>query len=172
MILYLSIITVPGSGTQVDVNVLPTKKQVSGLYQDEAGGVERERRSLLQSTDQTFASASVQTIDGTRRRRASSASSSHRIGSFSSIKSGRTAKAAPAGALEPCLVSTKQQEQHHSGRPLFGINTTKPGAFAQQCTCPLVRLNPRSINRPKRTPPTPCTYRSIHTVRKVFTKHK
>jgi DNA mismatch repair ATPase MutL len=45
----------------VDVNVNSTKKQVTLSYHDEAlGRVERELRSLVQSTDQAIASASVQ----------------------------------------------------------------------------------------------------------------
>jgi DNA mismatch repair protein MLH1 len=174
MIMYLSI-TVPG--TQVDVNVHPTKKQVTLLYQDEVlGGVERRLRSLLQAIDQTFASTSVQSADKTRKSLSEEGDEPPpppRSASAAPHPSNlvRTTKAAPAGALEPYLVSTNRQE-HNSGCPLFDIDITQPGAFAQQCTCPLVRLTPKSVIRPKRITPTACTYRSIQSLRKVFFKHK
>ena len=114
-ILYISVEIPP---TQVDVNVHPTKKQVTLLYQDEIlSGIQTTLAELVKSQEQTFVSASVEASKKTavvnpykkKRKATENSEDTNRpkptttttVAPSSKI---RTTRAAPAGALEPYLV--------------------------------------------------------------------
>ncbi|GAX18029.1 DNA mismatch repair protein MLH1 [Fistulifera solaris] len=94
-----------------------------------------------------------------------------------SSKRVRTHYTDPQGAMEPFLF---QESPHEANCPLLGssseIDLTQPGAFAdvaKQCTCrQTIRLPRLSFCRPKRIPPTECTYKSIAQLRQpLFEPH-
>lgn len=100
----------------------------------------------------------------------------------------RTDNAAPAGALEPFLVSTQEQQsqtptnakgtptpQHENTCELSSVDMTLPGAFASvicRCRAPqtIAKLvPPASTKRPKKVISTECSLASIHALRQEIT---
>ena len=190
-ICYISISLPP---TQVDVNVHPTKKHVTMLYQDKVlNAIQTALGELAMNQPQSFASASVQVVKNpynkTKKRKAESQQNDDNVSrpKPSTKKTTtvapnalvRTTRAAPAGAIEPFLVKTTattvnnqsniNKKTHVSSCPLSDLST--PGAFAQQCTCPLVNTTSNRMVRPKRIIPSKCTYSSIQSLREKLLKH-
>jgi len=180
-VLYLSICIPP---THVDVNVHPTKKQVTLLYQDEIlNGIQTSLQTMNKSREQTFAAASVESkkpvtnpYNQKKKRKAESLESTNaparpKLPTVTPNHMVRTTRAAPSGALEPYLVKRKtnnNNKKHVPSCPLSDLST--PGAFAQPCSCPMWSTA-RMIVRPKRVIPTICTYRSIQSLRKKLWKY-
>jgi DNA mismatch repair protein MutL len=87
-----------------------------------------------------------------------------------SSKRVRTHYTDPRGAMEPFL---SQESPHEANCPLMDtaseLDLTQPGAFAdvaKLCTCrQTIRLPRQVFSRPKRIPPTECTYKSIAQLR-------
>jgi DNA mismatch repair protein MLH1 len=181
--------------TQVDVNVHPTKKHVTMLHQDEVlNGIQTALQELVQNQPQSFASASVQVIKNpynkTKKRKAESQQSvsgtdenrsrpkplSTATRTVAPNALVRTTRSAPAGAIEPFLVKASasvdnqgNKKTHVASCPLSDLSI--PGAFAKQCTCPLVNASSNRMVRPKRIIPTKCTYSSIQSLREKLWKH-
>ena len=225
-LLYISIHVDP---KEVDVNVHPSKKQVTLLYEDEIfASIVASVRTVLEGLGRTIttlplSSSKTSTTTTTKaplvknpyagkRQRTdendnSSASTlNHNITAAKISKPNlskdkvRTTTAAPAGAMEPFVVSlkkspamvatqdsmalnaatptmtdTQQQQQHHE--PSCALSTpldlTIPGAFAQRCTCvTIVRTLRRTQSKVPKIGTTECTYKSVQSLRnRILVKH-
>lgn len=90
-----------------------------------------------------------------------------------SSKRVRTHHTDPRGAMEPFL---SQESYHEPNCPLVNsssdLDLSRPGAFAdaaKQCSCrETVRLPRQTSVRPRKIPPTDCTYKSIAQLRRSF----
>jgi DNA mismatch repair protein MLH1 len=188
-------ITVPPQ--HVDVNVHPTKRQVALLHlNDICQGIVATVKELLSQQDQSFVQnrigthtkkteqqsaskkrAQPQAPDSKDKKPAPAASSQK---SSADTKRIRTSRAAPAGALEPFLVST-QTAVHSATCPLATaitdstVDLTQPGAFATaaaQCTCrSSIRLPQQAQLRPCPVLPTTCTFLSMEQLRRRVHTH-
>lgn len=122
------IVKVKVPGTQVDVNVHPSKRMVALIYQDElCAGICKKFREALQELGQGFQSQSVAPLHNPYARKRKHDEESQEVKPDSREKQNsakkktqskqivRTSKAAPVGAIEPFLVST--QPSHSQSSP-------------------------------------------------------
>lgn len=242
-LLYISIHVNP---KEVDVNVHPSKKQVTLLHQDEIyASIVASARAVLEGLSRTFVgimtssstslkrtttsstttASSVTVINpySSKRRRTdetttttdttteAEAISTAASSSTTSVKKTplplppppksqpskdkvRTTTSAPAGSIEPFVVSlqpppssnhtaattttmaTTSIVAHEPSCQLSNLDMTIPGAFAQRCTCVSIVRIPQSALRGRMTKVpkivvTECTYKSIQSLRNRIHKH-
>ena len=178
-LLYISIHVNP---KEVDVNVHPSKKQVTLLHQDEIyKSIVASVRKVLEGVGRTIAAVPLsqkrKRQDATKQQQ----QQQQRPQSGSKDKI-RTTKAAPAGAIEPFVISNKSSSSnssstieitHESSCSLANIDMANPGAFAQRCTCANIVRTQRTAH-PQKVPkivPTVCTYKSVKSLRNRILKY-
>jgi DNA mismatch repair protein MLH1 len=194
---YLSIHVPPN---EVDVNVHPSKTQVALLHQDEIyQHIIESIRKVLDQIGRAFVPSAATVVENPYKKKRKSddvmqAGADISIApakkqNTSSKDKIRTNKAAPAGAIEPFLVTNKNASAistrsarsespsskmiHEESCPLFkSVDLAEPGAFAKRCTCATLVRTPRKV--PVKVPKivtTKCTYKSIQALRNKMQKH-
>lgn len=157
-------VTVPG--TQVDVNVHPSKRQVALVYQEELCTlICGKLRQTLQEYGQSFHSQSVAPVENPYKRRRQPAESSkdddeNQTPKKIAVKKRtppsqlvRTNKATPVGAIEPFLVSTQPppSQSQLSQSPTTALdNPSTPSSqkdnFTHKSDCPISSSQPTTID--------------------------
>lgn len=185
--MYLSLQLPPN---ELDVNVHPTKKQLTLLYQDDIiEHICAAMKGHLCSIGHVFKEAAVVSSQCKRKRTDANDSAASNMSSPSStalplsqaskkpIASSkiRVSTAAPAGALEPYLVVRSNETtivQHEPSCSMSKeIDLTQPGAFAQKCTCIVVIRKQRLVQiQPPKILSTECSLKSIRSLRSQMVK--
>ena len=153
---YLSL-QVPA--THIDVNVHPTKRQVTLLYQTE---IIQHLTTYVESLwQQSTTFATQEPIEEPPVKKAKLQTNLGIPAAPKAIPPSqkvRTTRASQVGAMEPFV----QRKQHQDNCPQRDLS--QPGAFASQCTCVTVRVTPPSRRYPK-LEPSPCAYTSVQSLR-------
>ena len=151
-------ITVPGS--QVDVNVHPSKRQVALMYQDElCSELACNLKRKLQELGQSFANQSVGLVNPYVKKRKAEDALTERAAREDDTKKRsvsakrpppsqlvRTSKASQSGALEPFLISTQppsstQDSREHDESTSSTPQSIENAPLSHKPDCPLASLD-------------------------------
>jgi DNA mismatch repair protein MLH1 len=159
------VVTVQVPGSQVDVNVHPSKRQVALMYQEElCTALASKLKETLDQVGQTFVSqavapAVVKNPYASKKRKSPEDSSSEPAEKSTPLPPKRTppsqlvrtSKAAPVGAIEPFLVATQSKTALQTTpespatatatEPTSPPTTSSPSNTTHKSDCPVAKLD-------------------------------